>query len=149
VLDRGIRAIGRLVAADRRFENWETNYAGKIGLGVAVDYALGWGIATTAARLVALAALLRSRLGAIPGVVVRDLGARKGGIVTFTVEGWDPTTVRERLANRNVNVTTSTVASTRYDMEARGLDSVVRASVHYYNSENEVERFGSEIALLQ
>ena len=26
-----------------RFENWETNYAARLGLGAAVDYALGWG----------------------------------------------------------------------------------------------------------
>jgi cysteine desulfurase / selenocysteine lyase len=33
------------------------------------------------------------------------------------------------------------VASTRFDMEARGLNEVVRASVHYYNDEDEIERF--------
>jgi selenocysteine lyase/cysteine desulfurase len=130
----------------RRFENWETNYAGKIGLGVAVDYALGWGIAPTSARLIALAATLRERLREVSGVTVRDLGASQGGIVTFTVAGHDPEAIRRRLADRAINVTVSTVASTRYDMEARGLTSVVRASLHYYNSEEEVERFVREIA---
>ena len=38
-------------------------------------------------------------------------------------------------------MTTSTVDSTRFDMEARGLDEIVRASVHYYNDEAEIERF--------
>ena len=32
----------------RRFENWETSCATKLGLGAAVDYALGWGLASIA-----------------------------------------------------------------------------------------------------
>ena len=40
-----------------------------------------------------------------------------------------------------MNVTISTVESTRFDMEARGLNEIVRASVHYYNDEAEIERF--------
>lgn len=129
----------------RRFENWETNYAGKIGLRVAVDYAMAQGVEETSARLRALAARLRTRLAAIPRVIVRDKGARRGGIVTFTMEGHDPEVIQRQLAERRINVTFSTVASTRLDLEARGLDRLVRASVHYYNSEAEVDRFADEI----
>jgi len=49
--------------------------------------------------------------------------------------------VQEALAHQANNVTTSTVDSTRFDMEARGLTEIVRASVHYYNDEAEVDRF--------
>ncbi len=133
----------------RRFETWETNYAGKIGLGVAIDYALDWGIDVIAARVSALAESLRMRLSEIPCVTVRDLGARKCGIVSFTVDGLSAETIKSRLAEQQINVTTSTVSSTRFDMEARRLDEVVRASVHYYNDEDEVERFSAAIAMLQ
>ena len=42
----------------------------------------------------------------------------------------------------------SAVTSTRFDMEARGLREVVRASVHYYNSDEEIARFCAAVAAL-
>jgi len=132
----------------RRFENWETNYAGKVGLGAAIDYALGWGLDAIRERVSALADLLRAQLAEVRGVTVHDLGAERCGIVTFRVAGHEPKAVREALASRRMNVSVSTLHSTRIDMEARGIPALVRASVHYYNSEEEVERFCAAIKSL-
>ena len=121
----------------RRFENWETNYAGKVGLGVALDYALEWGIDSIWSRIQTLADMLRVELAAIPGVTVRDLGQVRCGIVTFEVAGQRPADVRDALAAHAMNVTASGPSSTLLDMQARGIEGMVRASVHYYNSEDE------------
>jgi cysteine desulfurase/selenocysteine lyase len=133
----------------RRFENWESYVAGRIGLGVAVDYALSVGIEEGSARLRALAELLRQRIAELPGGRVHDLGRERGGIVTFTLDGIAPETIKAYLAAKRINVTVSTVASTRFDMEARGLEKIVRASVHYYNTEEEIDAFIDALAELQ
>jgi cysteine desulfurase / selenocysteine lyase len=125
----------------RRFENWETNYAGKVGLAVAIDYARDWGLVAIWDRVQSLASRLRAELEEIPGVTVRDIGAERCGIVTFTADGIEARKVRQALAGHSMNVTISTVTSTRFDMEARRLNEIVRASVHYYNDEAEIERF--------
>ncbi|MCC7022043.1 MAG: aminotransferase class V-fold PLP-dependent enzyme [Thermomicrobiales bacterium] len=130
----------------RRFENWETNYAGKVGLAVAIDYALEWGMEAIWQRIRALAADLRDCLRAIPDVTVTDIGVTRSGIVTFTVAGVPASEVQAALAARRMNVTTSSTASTRFDMEARGLREIVRASVHYYNDEEEIARFCDAVA---
>jgi cysteine desulfurase / selenocysteine lyase len=132
----------------RRFENWEANYAGKIGLGVAFDYALSWGLDAIWARIQALAGMLRANLTAISGVTVRDLGRERCGIVTFTVEGSPADSVVQALAGQGINVTSSSRASTRFDMDARDLDAVVRASVHYYNDETEIARFTDAVGAI-
>lgn len=132
----------------RRFENWETNYAGKAGLGVAVDYALGWGIETIWERVRTLAEDLRSRLGDLPGVEVRDLGAERCGIVTFTVEGRAAEEVSRKLSGEHINTSVSPASSTLLDMQDRSLDDLVRASVHYYNTEKEVTRLCEAIERL-
>src|SRR6266705_6617841 len=132
----------------RRFENWETNYAGKIGLGVAIDYAMQWGLDTTWRRIKTLAYSLRTQLSPLPGVIVRDRGGTQCGIVTFTVDGKEPGEIKQRLAQHAINVTVSERSSTLLDMEERGLERLVRASVHYYNSEEEIERFCEMLATI-
>ncbi len=130
----------------RRFENWECNVAAKLGLGVAVDYALAWGLDAIRDRVNGLAGELRGRLASVPGVAVHDRGAVKCGIVGFTCRGRTAAAVRDALTARAMNVTVSPAAYTRIDMDRRGLAEVVRASVHYYNTADEVERFTAAVA---
>lgn len=133
----------------RRFENWEYFVAGRLGLGKAVDYALEWGLEAIWQRIQRLASLLRQGLEDMVGVRVRDLGVVRSGIVTFTVDGFEPKTIGKWLAAQNINVTTSTTYSTRLDMEQRQLAEVVRASVHYYNSEEEIRQFVDALASMK
>ncbi len=130
----------------RRFENWESNIAAQLGLGVAVDYALEIGVDAIAARVTALAGDLRVRLGAIPGVAVTDIGRQRCGIVTFTIAGRPAGDVKAALAARGINTSVSGPSSTLLDATARRLPEVIRASVHYYNSEAEVARVAAEVA---
>lgn len=125
----------------KRFETYEIFVAGKLGLGVAVEYALSVGLERGWKRLAELARQARHGLEAIPGVGVHDQGERKGGIVTFTMERFPPQQIRELLHRRGINIWTSTVRSARLNMEARGLEELARASFHYYNSEEEVDKF--------
>jgi selenocysteine lyase/cysteine desulfurase len=53
----------------------------------------------------------------------------------------DAAEIQAALRGRDINTSVSTPNSTRLDAEARNLPDLVRASVHYYNTETEVERF--------
>jgi cysteine desulfurase/selenocysteine lyase len=124
----------------KRFELWESYMAGKSGLRVAMDYARSWGLDISYARIQKLADQIRTGLGDIPGATVHDLGVEQCGIVSFVLDGRDPSDVTKALRDQNVNVSVSTADMTRLDMDPRGLDSLIRASVHYYNSDDEIAR---------
>ena len=119
----------------RRFESWEHSVATRLGLGAAVDYALALGVDAIAARVTALAATLREQLGRVPGLTLHDLGEVQCGIVTFTIDGVDPYELAARCAARASTSRCRPSTSRVFDFEARGLDAVARASVHYYNTD--------------
>jgi selenocysteine lyase/cysteine desulfurase len=132
----------------RRFETWENNYAARLGLGAAIDYALAVGLEPIEARCRWLSSLLRDGLRALPGVQVYDLGRDPAAIVTFTVRGVEAGSVKSRLAGAGINVSVSSPSSTLLDARARHLPPVVRASPHYYNSRHEIDALLTAVAAL-
>lgn len=130
----------------RRFELWEVGVAAKLGLVTAIDYALDLGLEAIEARVVDLAGQIRTRLGALHGVWVHDRGERRCGIVTFTVDGWDAADVSQALREQQINTSVTAITGARWDLADRGLDRMVRASVHYYNTNQELDRLIDAVA---
>lgn len=132
----------------RRFENWESYVAGRLGLGAAVDYALGIGLPRIEALVGRIAADLRTRLAGVPAVTVQDKGTHRSGIVTFQHARVDATAVRNQLHAQGINVSVTTATSTRLDFEQRGLPDLVRASVHYLTTDDELDRLVDAVGRL-
>jgi selenocysteine lyase/cysteine desulfurase len=135
-----------LAAGAQRFEQYEGSYAARLGMGVALEYLLALGIREVSARIVALGASLRDRLAAVPGVRVTDSGHERGGIVTCTVDGRSAVELRDALRAERINTSVSTPSSALLDMEARHLPDLLRASVHAYNTDAELDRFAERLA---
>ena len=134
-----------IVDGAKRFENWETNFAGKLGLGAAIDYALDLTVEKTSIRLKALAEILRSKLASLNHLSIHDQGEDKGGIVTFSIEGLESEAVSQKLRAQKINTSTTAPGAARFDLDHRGIPTVVRASTHYYNSEEEIDIFVSAV----
>lgn len=124
-----------------RFENWEANIAAKIGLGVAVDYVLQVGIEAIETRVLSLANTFRGMLSEIEGVTIRDMGKYKCGIVTFTVENRSTDDIHEAFQKHKINTSLSRRSTAVMDLGSRGIESVVRASLHYYLNQDDLQYF--------
>lgn len=123
----------------RRFEHWEYNHAAWLGLGTAVDEALALGLDRIEATVCAVAESLREQLRT-QGFQVWDTGLKKCGLVTATVEGVSAFAVKDALRARAINVSTSTPASTRFDSTRRNLPDLIRLSVHYLTTDDELAK---------
>lgn len=134
-----------LVAADRfewrgrarRFEQWEHSVAGWLGLGAAVDHALGWGIDRIETTVTERAEQLRALLTDV-GFTVYDEGEQRCGIVTCATDAVVSGELQRLLARSGINTTSTSEESSRWDVERRDLPTLLRLSVHYTTTVNEL-----------
>ena len=124
----------------RAFETWETNLAAKLGLTIALKEANEMGSAEIWKQITALSNYMREQLSAIDNIDVHDLGIVKSGIITFTSH-LPADAIKSQLAKACINVSLTSKSGTLIDMQERHLDKMIRASVHYYNTKEEINTF--------
>jgi cysteine desulfurase/selenocysteine lyase len=73
-----------------RFEAGTPNISGAVGLAAAIDYLEGLGIDAVHAHEQRLLARTTAALRAVPGLTIIGEAARKGGVVSFTLDGVHP-----------------------------------------------------------
>jgi selenocysteine lyase/cysteine desulfurase len=137
-----------LVEDARRFEAWEFPYALVLGLGAAARYAIEVGVARGGKRAATLAALVRERFGAIPGVRSLDHARKLCAIATFAVEGRVGRDLVLALRDRGINTSAQSRGDAVIDLTRKGVDSLIRVSPHYYNTEDEVETAARALAAI-
>lgn len=123
----------------RRFEFWEFNHAAWLGLGAAVDHAASIGIDRIEATVTARAEELRRRL-LDHGFEPLDLGEKRSGIVTTTCPGVDAFDAKKALGDRKINISVSTPDATLWDAVRRQLPPLLRISVHYLTTLEEIDQ---------
>jgi cysteine desulfurase / selenocysteine lyase len=132
----------------QRFETSEKPIALLLGLGAALKQARSLGMDAIRRRIRELSGQLRDQLAAIPGVAIHDLGTEKSGLVSFTVAGIAPQSIRSKLAEKRITIAANGIPYTPLDMTARGLNEIARASVSYLNTTDEIDRLCDNVAAL-
>jgi selenocysteine lyase/cysteine desulfurase len=123
----------------RRFEWWERSVALALGMGAAARYASDIGLGPIRDRVRPLAATLRERLAALPRLRVLDRGRNLGATVSVSIDGHDVMDLVRDLRLRGINTSGQERVYAVLDFDAKGVETALRISPHYYNLESEID----------
>ncbi|HEX5424988.1 MAG TPA: cysteine desulfurase [Candidatus Acidoferrales bacterium] len=121
-----------------KFEAGTPNVAGAIGLGAALDYMNGLGIARIAAYEEEVLAYAMEAVSALPDVTVIGTAPHKAGVVSFVIEGIHPHDIGTILDQEGIAVRTGHHCAQPV-MQRFNVPATVRASFAVYNTKAEVD----------
>ena len=121
-----------------KFEAGTPNVSGAIGLGAALDYVTGFGLAKIAAHEEDLLAYATSAVSAIPGITLIGTARQKAGVLSFVMDGIHPHDIGTILDQEGIAVRTghhcAQPVMQRFDVPA-----TARASFALYNTRQEID----------
>ncbi|HZH43716.1 MAG TPA: cysteine desulfurase [Lysobacter sp.] len=123
-----------------KFEAGTPNIAGFAGLGAAVDYLTGIGMARIEAREKELLAHATEALSAIDGVRILGRAREKAAVISFLVEGAHAHDLATLLDLEGVAVRSGHHCAHPL-MQFYGVPATCRASLAFYNTHEEVDAF--------
>ncbi len=125
-----------------KFEAGTVNAMGAVGLGAAIDYIKGVGFDTIMKTEEELTKRLMAGLAQIPEVTVygSEDPTKHCGIVTFNIDGCHPHDVASVLDTEHIDVRAGHHCAQPL-MKWLNVGSTTRASLYFYNTEEEVDRF--------
>jgi cysteine desulfurase / selenocysteine lyase len=124
-----------------KYEAGTSNIAEAVGLGAAVDYLSEIGMDAVRAHEAELTAYALERLPEVPGLTIfgpTDVDKR-GGAVSFALEGLHPHDVAELLGRDGVCIRAGHHCAQPL-MRRLGVPATARASFHVYNNHDDVDR---------
>ena len=125
--------------APERFEAGTPNISGAIGLAAALEYLEGCGWDAIAEREDALLVYTNGKLAEIPGLRLVGTASEKVGAVSFVMDGVHPHDVGTILDVEGVCVRAGHHCTMPL-MERLGVAGTARASLAFYNIEEDVDR---------
>ena len=129
-----------------KFEAGTVNAGGAVGLGAAIDYYRELGIDRIQAREEELSRKAMAALGEIPHLKL--IGSEKAeehhGIFTFTLDGVHPHDIAEILSADGVCIRAGHHCAQPL-MQFLGVNSTARASLMFYNTEEEIDRLAESL----
>ena len=135
----------------QRYEAGTPNVGAGIGLGAAVDYLCGIGMARIRSHEVRLATRMMDGLRCLPEVRIYGPEApeHRTGIVSFTIEGTEPRAVAVHLDEASDILVSAGDHDCGPLMRELGIPGgTVRASVYLYNTDQEVDLLVATLAEL-
>jgi len=121
-----------------KFEAGTPNIAGTIGLGAALDYLTGHGLAAIQAHEDALLQHALERLSSVPGLTFIGTADKRAGAISFVIDGIHPHDIGTVLDYEGVAIRTGHHCAQPV-MARYGVPATARASLGLYNTHQEIE----------